>query len=371
MYAVLDIETTGGQFNEEGITEIAIHRFDGEVVIDQFISLVNPEREIQPYVANLTGINEKMIRTAPKFHEVAKRVVEITEDTVLVAHNAQFDYRILRTEFRRLGFEFERKTLCTIDLAKSLLPEAESYNLGKLSKFLGIPIANAHRANGDALATLSLFRILLDKDHDKSIILETMRDAANGELSKRHVDLLRDVPTDTGVYYLHNKYGHIIYIGYSKNLLKAVSQHLAGQVEISRKLRKDTRKVTIERTGNLMIAQLKWLEELDRVSPDYLSENPSFSTNGSDYHELLQDWNGKTFAIVDKGRQEGEKSVILIKNGDYKGFGYANLNHQINNIHILESVISQVEGTRDHLRLIASLMAKKEHYNILELNTGS
>ena len=198
-----------------------------------------------------------------------------------------------------------------------------------------------------------------------------MRDAANGELSKRHVDLLRDVPTDTGVYYLHNKFGQIIYIGYSKNLLKAVSQHFAGEVEISRKLRKDTREVTFERTGNLMIAQLKWLEELDTVSPDYLSDNPSFSTNGSGYHDLLQDWNGKTFAIVDKGRQEGEKSVVLIKKGEYKGFGYANLNHQINNIHILESVISKVDGNRDHLRLIASLMARKEHYQILELNTGS
>lgn len=368
MYAVLDIETTGGQFNEEGITEIAIHRFDGQEVIDQFISLVNPEREIQPYVVNLTGINEKMVRTAPKFHEVAKRVVEITQDTVLVAHNAQFDYRILRTEFRRLGYEFERKTLCTIDLAKTLLPEAESYNLGKLSKFLGIPIANAHRANGDALATLSLFRILLDKDHDKSIILETMRDAANGELSQRHVDLIREVPTDTGVYYLHNKYGHIIYIGYSKNLLKDVSRHLAGEVEISRKLRKDTRKVSFDCTGNLMIAQLKWLEELNSVSPDYLTDNPSFSTNGSSYEDILQEWHGRTFAIIDKGRRAGEKSVILIKNGAYKGFGFANLNHQINNIHILESVISQVEGTEDHLRLIASFMAKKENYQILEIN---
>ncbi|MEM9143509.1 MAG: 3'-5' exonuclease, partial [Bacteroidota bacterium] len=110
MYAVLDIETTGGKYNEEGITEIAIHRFDGQVVLDTFISLVNPEREIQPFVARLTGINAKMLRSAPKFHEVAKRIVEITEGATLVAHNAQFDYRILRTEFRRLGYNFERKT---------------------------------------------------------------------------------------------------------------------------------------------------------------------------------------------------------------------------------------------------------------------
>ena len=99
MYAILDIETTGGQYNEEGITEIAIYKFDGHQVTDKFISLINPERAIQPFVANLTGINNNMLRNAPKFYEVAKRIVEITDGCILVAHNAQFDYRILRTEF--------------------------------------------------------------------------------------------------------------------------------------------------------------------------------------------------------------------------------------------------------------------------------
>ena len=114
MYAIVDIETTGGKFNQEGITEIAIYKYDGHEIVDQFISLVNPEKEIQPFVVNLTGINNKMLRNAPKFHEVAKRIVEITQDCILVAHNTSFDYRILRTEFRRLGYYFTRKTLCTV-----------------------------------------------------------------------------------------------------------------------------------------------------------------------------------------------------------------------------------------------------------------
>ena len=153
MYAVLDIETTGGKFNEEGITEIAIFRFDGEKIVDRFISLVNPERDIQPYVARLTGISPKMVKTAPKFPQIAKRIIEITEGAVLVAHNAQFDYRMLRTEYNRLGYDFERKSLCTVDLAKALLPDAEAYKLGKLVKSLGIAVAKRHRAEGDALAT--------------------------------------------------------------------------------------------------------------------------------------------------------------------------------------------------------------------------
>jgi len=111
LYAILDIESTGGKYNEEGITEIAIYKFDGNEIVDQFMSLVNPEIPIQPFVVKLTGISDQMLRNAPKFHEVAKRIIEITEGCVLVAHNAVFDNRILTTEFRRLGYKFKRETL--------------------------------------------------------------------------------------------------------------------------------------------------------------------------------------------------------------------------------------------------------------------
>ena len=175
MYAIVDIETTGGKFNEEGITEIAIYRHDGYQIVDQFISLVNPERPIQAFVVSLTGINNSMLRQAPKFYEVAKRIVEMTQDAVLVAHNAQFDYRVLRTEFDRLGYDFERKTLCTVELSKKLLPGHASYSLGKLVRALGIPISDRHRAQGDALATVKLFQMLIDRDIEKSIVQSSIR----------------------------------------------------------------------------------------------------------------------------------------------------------------------------------------------------
>ena len=170
MYAILDIETTGGKYNEEGITEIAIYKFDGNEVVDQFISLINPERDIQPFVVKLTGINNKMLRNAPKFYEVAKRIIEITEDCILVAHNAEFDYRILSLEFERLGFDYQKKTICTVQLSQELIPDQESYSLGKLTKSLGIPISNRHRASGDAFATVKLFKKLLDKDIEKKVV---------------------------------------------------------------------------------------------------------------------------------------------------------------------------------------------------------
>jgi len=143
--------------------------------VDQFISLVNPEIPIQPFVVKLTGINNAMLRSAPKFYEVAKRIIEITNDCVLVAHNTAFDYRILRTEFRRLGFDFNKQTLCTVELSQKLLPEQPSHSLGKLVRALGIPMADRHRASGDAMATLKLFQLLLAKDTEKSIVQELIK----------------------------------------------------------------------------------------------------------------------------------------------------------------------------------------------------
>ena len=162
MYAILDIETTGGKYDEEGITEIAIYRFDGYKITDQFCSLINPVKENLPFVVKLTGINNKMLRSAPKFFEVAKRVIEITKDCILVAHNAEFDYRILQTEFRRLGFTFERKSICTVKLSKILLPEQTYFSLGKLVSNLGIRFVYEDRAYDDGRVTVILFQILLD-----------------------------------------------------------------------------------------------------------------------------------------------------------------------------------------------------------------
>ena len=210
MYAILDIETTGGKYDEEGITEIAIYRFDGHEVTDQFISLINPERPIQDFVTKLTGINNKMLRNAPKFYEVAKRIVEITQDTIIVGHNAAFDYRILQTEFRRLGYDYVRTTLCTVELSQQLLPEKESYSLGKLVRSLGIPMSERHRASGDALATLNLLKYRREKDTKKTIITASVKNDVRIEMNSRHLRILDELPEKLGVFYMHNEEGKII-----------------------------------------------------------------------------------------------------------------------------------------------------------------
>lgn len=269
MYAILDIETTGGQFNEEGITEIAIYKFDGQQIVDQFISLVNPEIPIQPFVVKLTGINNAMLRSAPKFHEVAKRIVEITNDCVLVAHNADFDYRILRTEFRRLGYDFNTKTLCTVELSKKLLPEQTSHSLGKLVRALGIPMADRHRASGDAMATVKLFKMLLDKDLEKEITTSLIKSEIQKGIAPKLLDIIGSLPSKTGVYYIHNEEGKIIFIGKSRNIKKRVNQHFTGITKSAKKIQAEVFTVTYEETGNELIALIKEAQEIKINKPIY------------------------------------------------------------------------------------------------------
>ncbi|RBN50646.1 exonuclease domain-containing protein [Flavobacterium psychrolimnae] len=269
MYAILDIETTGGQFNEEGITEIAIYKFDGHEIVDQFISLVNPEIPIQPFVVKLTGINNAMLQSAPKFFEVAKRIIEMTKDCIVVAHNASFDYRILRTEFRRLGYDFEAQTLCTVELSKKLLPEQPSHSLGKLVRALGIPMADRHRASGDALATVKLFKILLEKDLEKEIVKDFIKLEIEKGIAPKLLDIVAKLPAKTGVYYIHNEKGNLVYIGKSRNIKKRINQHFTGTSTKCKKIQAEVFTVTYDETGSELIALLKESEEIKINKPIY------------------------------------------------------------------------------------------------------
>lgn len=306
MYAILDIETTGGKYNEEGITEIAVYKFDGHKIVDQFISLVNPEIPIQPFVVGLTGISNEMLRHAPKFYEIARRVVEITENTILVAHNAEFDYRVLRTEFSRLGFEFERKSLCTVELSQKLIPGQKSYSLGKLVRSLGIPLSDRHRANGDAQATVKLFKMLLAKDSEKEILKSAVRNSSKIQMDAKLIILLENLPSITGVYYLHNSEGEIIYIGKSKNIRKRVSQHFTNDNRKSLEIQKEVASISYEATGNELNALLKENEEIKRNKPKY---NRGLSKNIFSY-ALYQFKDEDGYWHLKIGKADGRKKSV-------------------------------------------------------------
>ena len=210
-----------------------------------------------------------MLRNAPKFHEVAKRILEITENTIFVAHNTSFDYRILKTEYSRLGYNFKRNTLCTLELSKKLIPDMNSYSLGKLTKQLGIPLTQRHRASGDALATVKLFKLLLDKDLEKKIIIENIKNSNKNSLPKKLNQILDNLPNSVGIYYMHDENSKIIYIGKSKNIKKRINQHFAGKDNKSKKLQLHTETVSYDETGSELIALLKESNQIKLHKPIY------------------------------------------------------------------------------------------------------
>lgn len=339
MYAIIDFETTGGKFNEEGITEVAIYKYDGHQIVDQLITLVNPERPIQPFVVKLTGITPNMVRTAPKFHEVAKRIIEITEDCVFIAHNTSFDYRILRTEFKRLGFDYTRETLCTVELSKKLIPEMPSYSLGKLCRSLGIPMNDRHRASGDALATLKLFKFLLTKDLSKEITKSSIKILVDKVkvISDKLNKMIEDAPTVMGVFYIHNKEGEVIYIGRNKNIKKGINQLYLKTSKKILKLQAHSHSISHEETGNELMAQLKF----DMAS---LKHKPKFNNHRKKNLQTVV-FNNDNMLLIDKGRHAQEKSVVLIEENQILGVGFIDLAHQFNNMDILKTLLTKIEDT--------------------------
>lgn len=359
MYAIIDIETSGGKFNEEGITEIAIYKFDGEHVVDKFISLVNPDRLIDPFVVQLTGITDQMVRNAPKFYEIAKRIIEITNDCIFVAHNVSFDYRVMQTEFRRLGYDYERLTLCTVALSKKLILEQPSYSLGKLCKSIGIPILERHRANGDAMATVKLFKILLERDFEKNIIKEALKTVDVKILKSSYLKIIDPLPTDSGIFYLHNDNGDIVYIGKSKNIKKKVSNFFLQTNKTGLYIQQNVQSVSFEKTGNELIASIKHYQEITNNKP--LLNKRILN------HSKKVEFSNDDFLIIDKGRNISEKSVILIENNNLTGFAYVELAYQINNIEVLKTLITPIDNSTQLRNIVKEHLIKRRVEKIVRL----
>lgn len=268
MYAILDIEATGGKVGEESIIEVAVYKYDGKEIIDQFISLVNPEKKIDQYVQRLTHITDKMVLTAPKFHEVAKRIVEITDDCILVGHNVMFDYRMLKQEFNRLGYNFQKEWIDTFEYSEKLIPGLPSYSLGKLCQSLGIVVTDRHRASGDARATVALFKMLIDKDSQKIIVKKTGLNQPKKAHSK-YQKLLEGLPNSIGVFYLYNSKKQLIYISRSNNIARSVNQIFTSKTLKANKLKRYTRSIKYEETGSGFLAAIKENNEVLNNQPMY------------------------------------------------------------------------------------------------------
>lgn len=256
-YVIVDIETTGGSPKSSKITEIAIYKHDGQKVIDEFVTLVNPEMKIPEFIVRLTGINDRMVENAPKFYEIAKQIIEFTEGCIFVAHNVGFDYGIIRHEYRNLGYDFRRPHLCTVRASRYVIPGHDSYSLGKLSRSLGIEIIGRHRAGGDALATAHLFTLLIEKDPAN---LQTfIQEEVNPKVLHPNLDLeqLDEIPGKTGVYKFYNEFNQLIYIGKSKQIKQRVDQHLRNtKTKKGIQMMREISRIEYDLTGSELIALL-------------------------------------------------------------------------------------------------------------------
>lgn len=272
MYTIVDIETNGGSLRNSKITEIAIYKYDGEKVVDEFVSLINPESYIPPYITHLTGITNDMVAGAPKFYEVAKRIIEITENTIFVAHSVNFDFSIIRHEFKHLGYDFNREKLCTVKLSRKLIPLQPSYSLGKLAESLGIEIKGRHRAGGDAEATVKLFEMLLALDTKKKILGNITPGEPRHDNPNISAAQINTLPQEPGVYYFYNAARELIYVGKSKNIRKRVMTHLLNsQTKKGLAMRQEIADIDFEITGNELIALLKESYLIKTLKPFYNS----------------------------------------------------------------------------------------------------
>ena len=405
-YAIVDIETTGGNASGSRITEIAIIIHDGISIIDRWETLVNPEKDIPLPIFALTGINNEMVANAPVFGDIAEKVSEMLSERVFVAHNVNFDYSFVRHQLEESGFKWTARKLCTVRATRKIRPGLGSYSLGNLCNSLAIPVENRHRAGGDADATAILFSRLLEWDTEgeigKMIKKNTPDQRLPPNLPREDFEQLPEKP---GVYYFYNQERKVIYVGKAINLKKRVSSHFSGHnVNPQRQnFLRDICGISFEVCATELMALLLECCEIKKLWPAYNRAlkrfEPKFglyeyeARNGyrylgigklakfqsciqsfnnlydgihllrdlaekfgidhrfcnygtTDDGELKQELdftnlpqvklhnqqianaidflleNRPTFAIMDKGREAGERSCIWVENGHFYGMGY-------------------------------------------------
>ena len=459
-YAIIDIETTGGRADRDKITEIAIVIHDGKKIIDQWESLINPERSIPYNITQITGITDGMVEDAPKFFEVAKKVVEMTEGCIFVAHNVRFDYGFIREEFRRLGFTYMRKQLCTVRLSRKAFPGLRSYALGNLINHFGIKVNARHRAMADTAATVEILEMIFQKEKSEEQVLDLINLGVKESKLPINITLekLHELPEATGVYYFHDKNGTVIYVGKSINIKKRVVEHFTAKTDKAYKLQQYVDDISYEITGSELVALLFESNEIKRLLPsinkaqrrrffpyvlfEYENQNGyrclsyakvkakdraklnilrtfpnlnaakgmmrrlierfelcqnlcNVSNSGGAcfyYHlhkckgaclgeESPDDYNERIamvidaikidfeddFFIVDVGRNHDEKSIVLVEDGRYRGFGFVSLEELDGDLEALKDAIKPFRHHPETVKIIHSFLYGGKNLRVIPL----
>lgn len=438
MYAIVDIETTGSSANYGKITEIAILIHDGQRVVDEYQTLINPEKGIPPGITTLTGISNEMVIDAPKFFEVAKDVHQLLQGNIFVAHNVNFDYSFIKKEFQELGAEFNYKKLCTVRLSRKVFPGLKSYSLGRLCDHFEIENQARHRAMGDARATAILM--------DKIIANETGQIEAFLKKNSKEADLppnlpktvFEQLPQATGVYYFHDERGKVLYVGKANDIKKRIRGHFSSTDVIYKQGLKDQiYDITYELCGDEMIAFLFESFEIKRLFPPFnkaqkypgrkygifhyqdglgnhrlsvgkaqkglnaLANYTSFDKARNALIQLVKEFeldpelcslpaeamkyfgysfvpakendlntrfasaiasfveSAKTYIVVGQGRNALEKSIVLMQEGVYQGFGFVDESVQISSIEQVKDFIQAYPDNSDVQRIVNQYTEKR------------
>lgn len=306
LYAVVDIETTGGFAANHGITEIAILIYDGKQVINRYQTLINPHQTIPIYIQALTGIDNDMVSTAPDFREVAEEIYSLLHDKIFVAHNVNFDYSFVKHHLDTCGYALNCKKLCTVRLSRKLFPGFPSYSLGKLCSSLAVPLTNRHRADGDASATAIILGMLIEKDTD-GLIGDTLKRSSKDQtlppnLQKAEIDKLPNTP---GVYYFKDQKGKVIYVGKAKQLKKRVCTHFTGHsISMQRQnFLRSIHHIDFQTCGTELMAFILEAAEIKKLWPENNRAMKRFEQKYSLYH--FEDQNGYIRLGIDKYRKNG------------------------------------------------------------------
>jgi len=304
MYAIVDIETTGGYAAANGIIEISIKIFDGSAIVEEYETLVNPDQVIPRYIQAFTGISNEMVQDAPRFEEVAEKVFTYLQGNIFVAHNVNFDYSFVKSHLEFYGYSFNARKLCTVRLARQIFPGFPSYSLGNLCHSLGIELNNRHRAGGDASATVTLFQKLVENDVKELITASLNRNSKEQVLPpnvpKAHFDAL---PRTPGVYYFHDQKGKVIYVGKAKNIRSRVNSHFSNNSDSRQKQNflRHTFSISFHSTATELMAAILESTEIKKLWP-------LFNTSQKRQEDLYgifvyEDQNGYMRLAIEKKRK--------------------------------------------------------------------
>ena len=305
MYAIVDIETTGGYAAANDITEIAIVLHDGQGVTDVYQTLIKPSVPIPYFIQSLTGIHPLMLEDAPGFGEVAGQIHEMLQGRIFVAHNVNFDYSFVKHHLAASGLELNAQKLCTVRLARKVFPSLPSYSLGNLCRHFNIIIENRHRAGGDATATARLFDHIL-QNNGLVHIRESLKRTSKEQCLPLHLprEQIDSLPYSPGVYYFHNQKGKVIYVGKARNIRYRVSSHFThnGAGRQRQDFLRNIHSVTYQTCGTELMAFILENIEIRKLWPEYNRALKNFTPVFGLY--LYEDRGGYLRLILEKKKNQ-------------------------------------------------------------------